>query len=111
MTPNGKQFTITREMLQVASDQRWPDVVAGVSTCFFSKCVQLSCSNIIRIAGVGRRGRLFVWYTERLTRGKTHNRLIGVERCSALRRIFSSIPFTNLYYILINISKLILLLN
>ena len=30
MTSNGKQFTITREMLTaVARDQRWPGVVAG----------------------------------------------------------------------------------
>ena len=32
MTSNGKQFTVTREMLTaVARDQRWPDVVAGIS--------------------------------------------------------------------------------
>ena len=32
MTSNGKQFTVTREMVTaVAGDQRWPDVVAGIS--------------------------------------------------------------------------------
>ena len=35
MTSNGKQFTVTREMLTaVARDQRWPDVVAGISARF-----------------------------------------------------------------------------
>ena len=35
MTSNGKQFTITREMLTaVARDQRWPDVVAGILVRF-----------------------------------------------------------------------------
>ena len=35
MTSNGKQFTVTREMLTaVARDQRWPDVVAGISVRF-----------------------------------------------------------------------------
>ena len=35
MTSNGKQFTVTREMLTaVACDQRWPDVVTGISVCF-----------------------------------------------------------------------------
>ena len=39
MTSNGKQFTVTREMLTtVARDQRWPDVVAGMSdSARFSK--------------------------------------------------------------------------
>ena len=38
MTSNGKQFTVTREMLTaVARDQRWPDIVAGISA-HFSKC-------------------------------------------------------------------------
>ena len=32
MPPNGKQFTITDEMLTaVARDLRWPDVLAGIS--------------------------------------------------------------------------------
>ena len=32
MTSNGKHYTITCEMLTtVARDQRWPDVVAGIS--------------------------------------------------------------------------------
>ena len=36
MTSNGKQFTVTHEMLTaVARDQRWPDVVAGISVRFF----------------------------------------------------------------------------
>ena len=35
MTSNGKQFTVTREMLTaVARDQRWPDVAAGISARF-----------------------------------------------------------------------------
>ena len=35
MTSNGKQFTGTHEMLTaVARDQRWPDVVAGISARF-----------------------------------------------------------------------------
>ena len=35
VTSNGKQFTVTREMLTaVASDRRWPDVVAGISARF-----------------------------------------------------------------------------
>ena len=36
MTSNGKQCTVTgREMLKaVARDQRWPDVVAGISAGF-----------------------------------------------------------------------------
>ena len=35
ITSNGKQFTIIREMLTVvARDQRWPDVVAGISAPF-----------------------------------------------------------------------------
>ena len=36
MTPNGKQFTVTRQMLTaVARDQKWPDVVARISARFF----------------------------------------------------------------------------
>ena len=36
MMSNGKQFTITRKMLTAdACDQRWPDVVAGISARFF----------------------------------------------------------------------------
>ena len=32
MMSNGKQFTVTHEMLTaVTSDQRWPDVVTGIS--------------------------------------------------------------------------------
>ena len=35
MTSNGKQFTVTREMLTAAArDQRWLDVVAGISARF-----------------------------------------------------------------------------
>ena len=35
MTSNGKQFTVIREMLTaVARDQRWYDVVAGISARF-----------------------------------------------------------------------------
>ena len=35
MMSNGKQFTVTREMLTaVAHGQRWPDVVAGISERF-----------------------------------------------------------------------------
>ena len=37
MTSNGKQFTVTCEMLTaVARDQRWPDVVAGISARFLN---------------------------------------------------------------------------
>ena len=39
MTSNGKQITVTREMLTaVARDQGWPDVVAGISARFFKIC-------------------------------------------------------------------------
>ena len=39
MTSNEKQFTVTREMLTtVARDQRWPDVVAGISAHFSKIC-------------------------------------------------------------------------
>ena len=39
MTSNGKQFTITREMLTTAArDQRWPDDVTGISAGFFKTC-------------------------------------------------------------------------
>ena len=35
MTSHGKQFTVTHEMLTaVARDQRWPDIVAGISARF-----------------------------------------------------------------------------
>ena len=45
MTSNGKQFTVTREMLTaVASDQRWPDVVAGISARFSKFDFVLFCS-------------------------------------------------------------------
>ena len=38
MTSNGKQFTVTREMLTaVARDQRWPDVAWNLSA-FFRIC-------------------------------------------------------------------------
>ena len=44
MTSNGKQFTITREMLTtVARDQRWPDVVAGISARFSKFAFVLFC--------------------------------------------------------------------
>ena len=46
ITSNEKQFTVTREMLTVvARDQRWPDVVAGISA-HFSKCAFALFSNI-----------------------------------------------------------------
>ena len=36
MTSNGKQLTVTHEMLTaVARDQRWPDVVAGLASVLF----------------------------------------------------------------------------
>ena len=44
MTSNGKQLTVTREMLTaVARDQRWPDVVAGISTLFSKFAFVLFC--------------------------------------------------------------------
>ena len=44
MTSNGKQFTITRKMLTaVTRDQRWPDVLAGISACFSKFAVVLFC--------------------------------------------------------------------
>ena len=44
MTPNGKQFTVTREMLTaIAHDQRWPDVVAGISARFSKVASVLFC--------------------------------------------------------------------
>ena len=40
----GKQFTVTREMLTaVARDQRWPDVVAGISARFSKFAFVLFC--------------------------------------------------------------------
>ena len=44
MTSNGKQLTVTREMLTaVARDQRWPDVVAEISPCFSKLAFVLFC--------------------------------------------------------------------
>ena len=44
MTSNGKQFTVTPEMLTaVAHDQRWPDVVARISACFSKVASVLFC--------------------------------------------------------------------
>ena len=44
MTPNGKQFTVTCEMLTaVVRDQRWPDVVARISVCFLKVASALFC--------------------------------------------------------------------
>ena len=44
MTSNGKQFTVTSEMLTaVARDQRWPDVVAGISSRFSKFVFVLFC--------------------------------------------------------------------
>ena len=43
MTSNGKQFTVTREMLTaVARDQRWPDVL-GISARFSKFAFVLFC--------------------------------------------------------------------
>ena len=44
MTSNGKQFTVNREMLTaVTRDQRWPDVVAGISARFSKFPLVLFC--------------------------------------------------------------------
>ena len=44
MTSNGKQFTVTREMLTaVARDQRWADVFAGISARFSKFAFVLFC--------------------------------------------------------------------
>ena len=44
MTSNGKQFTGTHEMLTaVAHDQRWPDVVVGISAHFSKFAFVLFC--------------------------------------------------------------------
>ena len=44
MTSNEKQFTVTRKMLTaVARDQRWPDVVAGISARFSKFAFVLFC--------------------------------------------------------------------
>ena len=44
MTSNGKQFTITREMLAaVARDRKWPDVVAVISARFSKFAFVLFC--------------------------------------------------------------------
>ena len=44
MTSNGKEFTVTREMLTaVAPDQKWPDVVAGFSARFSNFAFVLFC--------------------------------------------------------------------
>ena len=45
MTSNGKQFTVTLETLTaVACDQRWPDVVAGISARFSKFAFVLFCN-------------------------------------------------------------------
>ena len=44
MMSNGKQFTVTREMLtSVACDQRWHDVVTGISVRFSKFAFVLFC--------------------------------------------------------------------
>ena len=44
MMSNGKQLTVTRGMLTaVARDQRWPDVVAGISARFSKFAFVLFC--------------------------------------------------------------------
>ena len=44
MTSNGKQFTVTREMLTAVSrDQSWPDVVAGISARYSKFAFVLFC--------------------------------------------------------------------
>ena len=44
MTSNGKQFTVTREMLTaVARDQRWPDVVTEILARFLKVASVLFC--------------------------------------------------------------------
>ena len=41
---NGKQFTVTHEMLTaVARDQRWPDAVPGISAHFSKFSFVLCC--------------------------------------------------------------------
>ena len=43
MPSNGKQFTVTREILTaVVRDQRWPDVIAGISARFQKFALVLS---------------------------------------------------------------------
>ena len=69
MTSNGKQFTVTREMLTaVARDQRWPDVVAGISARF---------SNFAFV--------LFCYITNQLMTGLLGNREFCFPRISMLR--------------------------
>ena len=59
MTSNEKQFTVTREMLTaVARDQRWPDVVAGISPRFAKFAFVLFC-NIINDWSLGEQWILF----------------------------------------------------
>ena len=49
MTSNGKQFTVTHEMLTaVARDQRWPDVVTGISVFNVSRDQVLGNIEILR---------------------------------------------------------------
>ena len=44
VTSNRKQFTVTHEMVTaVACDQRWPDVVVGISACFSKFAFVLFC--------------------------------------------------------------------
>ena len=44
MTSNGKQFTVTSEVLTaVAHDKSWPDVVAGISARFSKFAFVLVC--------------------------------------------------------------------
>ena len=64
ITSNGKQFTVTREMLTVvAYNQRWPDVVPGISARFF------------KFASV-----LFCYLTEHLMTGSLGNSDFGFPR-------------------------------
>ena len=58
MTSNGKQFTVTREMLAaVARDQRWHDVVAGISARFSKFAFDFFC--YITNLRLGKQNSLF----------------------------------------------------
>ena len=74
MTSNGKQFPVTREMLTAfARDQRWPDVVTGISARFAKFAFVLFCYTVealvsghprdaIKMSVTGA-GRLREWFS------------------------------------------------
>ena len=60
MTSNGKQFTVTREMLTaVARDQRWSDVVAEISALFSKFAFVLLSNKSLNDCSLGEQSIMF----------------------------------------------------